>query len=96
MTASNNHGPRAAIKAACAVVATLIAVSAIADGIGALAGPGAGVAFVLAVVVACWWIFRDRPARHPALPRRKSRGRDPEIAAPVALTEGNEPVRLAA
>ena len=62
---TSNHGWRAAVKAACAVVATLIAVSAIADGIGALAGPGAGVVFVLAAAVACWqicaWV-----SRHPA------------------------------
>ena len=90
---TSNHGWRAAVKAACAVVATLIAVSAIADGIGALAGPGAGVAFVLAVLVACWLIFRDRPVRHPAPARRKSRGRDPEIAA---LADSNEPMRIAA
>lgn len=90
---ASNHGPRAAIKAAVIVVATLIAVSAIADGISALAGPQAGVAFVLTVLVACWVIFRDRPARHPAPARRKSRGRDPEIAA---LADSNEPVRIAA
>ena len=93
---ASNHGPRAALKAACAVVATLITVSAIADGIGALAGPGAGVVFVLAVVVACWWVFGVREGRHPAVPRRKSRGRDPETTIPVALTESNEPERIAA
>ena len=90
---ASNHGPRAAVKAACAVVATLIAVSAIADGISALAGTGAGVAFVLAVPVACWWIFGGPGERHPAIGRRKSRGRDPEIAA---LADSNEPVRIAA
>lgn len=92
---TSNHGPRAALKAACAVVATLIAVSAIADGIGTLAGPGAGVVFVLAAAVACWqvcaWV-----SRHPAPPRRKPRGRDPEMTAPVALADSNEPVRIAA
>ena len=93
---ASNHGPRAAIKAACAVVAVLIATSAIADGISALAGPRAGVEFVLAVPVACWLIFRDRPAQHPAIGRRKSRGRDPEMTAPLTLTESNKPARIAA
>ena len=93
---ASNHGWRAAIKAACAVVATLITVSAIADGIGALAGPGAGVVFVLAVPVACWVIFRDHPVRHPAPARRVAPGRDPRATAPLALTESNEPVRIAA
>jgi hypothetical protein len=93
---ASNHGRRAAIKAACAVVATLITVSAIADWIGALAGPGAGVVFVLAVPVACWWIFGVREGRHPAISRRKSRGRDPEATAPLALADSNEPERIAA
>lgn len=93
---ASNHGWRAAVKAAVIVVATLIAVSAIADGIGALAGPAAGVVFVLAVPVACWWIFRDRPARHPAPARRVAPGRDPQATAPLALTESNRPERIAA
>ena len=92
---TSNHGWCAAVKAACAVVATLIAVSAIADGIGALAGPGAGVVFVLAAAVACWqvcaWV-----SRHPAPPRRVAPGRDPRATAPLALTESNEPARIAA
>ena len=92
---ASKHGPCAAFKAAVIIVATLIAVSAIADGIGTLAGPGAGVVFVLAAAVACWqvcaWV-----SRHPAPPRRKPRGRDPEMTAPVALADSNEPVRIAA
>ena len=93
---ASNHGWRAAIKAACAVVATLITVSAIADWIGALAGPGAGVVFVLVVVVACWWIFGVREGRHPAPARRVAPGRNPEATAPLALADSNEPERIAA
>jgi hypothetical protein len=92
----SNHGPRAAVKAVVAVVAVLFTVSAIADGISALAGPGAGVAFVLAVPVACWWIFGVRAARHPAPARRVAPGRDPQATAPLTLTESSEPAQLAA
>ena len=93
---ASNHGWRAAIKAASAVVATLFTVSAIADGIGALAGPAAGVAFVLAAAVACWQICAWASRHHPAPPRRVAPGRDPEATAPLALTESNEPTRIAA
>lgn len=93
---ASNHGPRAALKAAGIVVAVLFAVSAIADGIGALAGPGAGVVFVLAVLVACWVIFGVWAPRHPAPARRVAPGRDPQATAPLALTESNEPAQLAA
>ena len=93
---ASNHGWRTAAKVILVPVAVLAAVSAIADGINALAGPGAGVVFILAVVVACWAVFRDRPARHPAPDRRVAPGRDPQATAPLALAEGNDPVRLAA
>lgn len=93
---ASNHGPRAAVKAAGAVVATLIAVSAAADGIGAAAGPGAGVVFVVAVLVACWVIFGVWAPRHPAPARRVAPGRDPQATAPLTLTESNEPAQLAA
>lgn len=93
---ASKHGPRAAVKAAVAVVATLIAVSAVADGIGALAGPAAGVVFVLAAPVACWVIFGVRAARHPAPARRVAPGRDPQATAPVTLADSHEPAQLAA
>ena len=93
---ASSHGWRTAAKVILVPVAVLAAVSAIADGINALAGPQAGVAFVLAVVAACWLIFRDRPVRHPAPDRRVAPGRDPETTTPLALAEGNDPVRLAA
>ena len=92
---ASNHGPRAAARAAIAVVAALFAVSAIADWINALAGPRAGVTFIVAAFVACWqicaWV-----SRHPAPARRKSRGRDPELTAPVMLADSHEPERIAA
>ena len=90
---TSNHGWRAAVKAAVIPVAVLATVIGITDWVGALADPQAGVAFIVVVAMACWAIFRDRPARHPAPARRKSRGRDPEIAA---LADSNEPVRIAA
>ena len=93
---ASNHGWRTAAKLILVPVAVLAAVSAIADGINALAGPQAGVAFVLAVPVACWLIFQDRPVRHPAPDRRVAPGRDPQATAPLALAESNEPARLAA
>ena len=93
---ASNHGWRTAAKVILVPVAVLIAVSAAADGINALAGPQAGVAFVLAVPMACWLIFRDRPVRHPAPDRRVAPGRDPQATTPLALAEGNDPVRLAA
>lgn len=93
---TSNHGWRTAAKVILVPVAVLAAVSLIADWINALAGPRAGVAFVLAVPVACWLIFRDRPDRHPAPDRRVAPGRDPEATTPLALTESKEPTRLAA
>jgi hypothetical protein len=93
---ASNHGWRTAAKVVLIPVAALAAVSAAADGINALAGPRVAVAFVLAVVAACWLIFRDRPVRHPAPDRRVAPGRDPQAATPLALSEGQEPARLAA
>jgi hypothetical protein len=93
---TSNHGWRTAAKVILVPVAVLIAVSAIADGISKLAGPRVAVVFVLAVPVACWLIFRDRPDRHPAPARRRAPGRDPQDATPLTLTESDEPARLAA
>jgi hypothetical protein len=93
---ASTHGPRAAVKTAVIVVTVLFAVSAAADGISALASPGAGVVFVVAVLVACWVIFGVWAPRHPAPARRVAPGRDPQATAPLALTESNEPAQLAA
>jgi hypothetical protein len=93
---ASNHGWRTAAKVIVAPVVVLFAVSGIADGIDVVAGPRVAVAFILAAVGACWLAFRDRPVRHPAPDRRVAPGRDPEAATPLALSESQEPARLAA
>ncbi len=92
---ASNHGWRAAAKAAAIPVAVLAAVSLAVDGASILAGGRAGVAVIAVAFAACWLIGR-RQARHPAPARRVAPGRDPQATAPLALTESNDPVRIAA
>ncbi len=92
---ASNHGWRAAAKAAAIPVAVLAAVSLAVDGASILAGGRAGVAVIAVAFAACWLIGR-RQARHPAPARRVAPGRDPQATAPLALTESNEPARIAA
>jgi hypothetical protein len=95
---ASNHLRHVAVKTAWAAggVASVIALCLAAGAVSRLTGLNGGIALVAAVFASCWLIFRDRPARHPAPGRRVAPGRDPEAAVPLALSEGQEPARLAA
>jgi len=87
-----NHPATRKTLAALGGTAAVVAVCLIAGAVSRLAGGGTGVAVIVATFAGCWIVFSPRPRRHPATPRRRSRGRDPQIT----VTESQEPAQLAA
>jgi hypothetical protein len=91
------------VKAASAVggigsvLALAIAAHMVSSHVSGARGVEAGFTLLAAVFAACWLLSSASILRrHPAPARRRSRGRDPETATPVALAEGQEPAQLAA
>ena len=87
---------QAAVKAAWAAggAAVTLAVCAAAQKVCDALGDGprgltAGFAVFAVVFLSCWFIHSIPPRLHPAPPRRRSRGRDPELTAPPAVLTGS-------
>ena len=88
---ASNHGRSIAARAAYAAggIAVFIGLAEAAHVVNILAGPSglvAGVALVVAVFAACWYVWRVRPMLHPVPPARRSGTRGTEVTAePPAL-----------
>jgi|SRR5450755_652903 hypothetical protein len=94
-----HHGIRPAVKAlrATGTAAAFIGLCEAAHVAAEARGVPAGAAVIVMAFLACWIVHQLRELRHPAPARRRSRGRDRELAAgPAALAESQEPARLAA